>query len=56
MVKKREHYYFEADELEEIFEFYYQQGQLDQAAQVADFGVLQNPYSAAFLSNKPSSI
>jgi len=48
MVKKREHYYFEADELEEIFEFYYQQGQLEQAAQVADFGVLQNPYSAAF--------
>jgi tetratricopeptide (TPR) repeat protein len=48
MVKKHEHYFFEADELEEIFEYYYQHGQLEQAAQVADFGVLQNPYSASF--------
>lgn len=48
MVNKHEHYFFEADELEEIFEYYYLQGQLEQAARVADFGVLQNPYSAAF--------
>jgi tetratricopeptide (TPR) repeat protein len=48
MLKNQGHYFFESDELEEIFEYYYHQGQIEQASQVAEFGILQNPYSAQF--------
>lgn len=48
MQKNKGHYFFETDELEEIFDYYYHQGQIEQASQVAEFGILQNPYSANF--------
>lgn len=48
MVKNKGHYFFESDELEEIFDYYYHQGHIEQAAQVVEFGILQNPYSALF--------
>lgn len=48
MQQNKGHYFFESDELEEIFDYYYHQGQLEQASQVAEFGILQNPYSAVF--------
>ncbi|MFN3530750.1 MAG: tetratricopeptide repeat protein [Bacteroidia bacterium] len=48
MVNNKGHYFFESDELEEIFEYYYHQGHIEQASRVVEFGLVQNPYSALF--------